>query len=74
MREAHINPEEAVLIHRDVRARHSIGIQWGGFILTAEPVDEPPRELAAARQKYGVAESEFETLKVGETRVLGVGK
>jgi N-acyl-phosphatidylethanolamine-hydrolysing phospholipase D len=74
MQEVHINPEEAVLIHRDVRARHSIGIQWGGFILTAEPVDEPPRELAAARRKHGIAESEFETLKVGETRVLGVGR
>jgi len=74
MQEVHINPEEAVRIHRDVRARHSIGIQWGGFILTAEPVDEPPRELAAARLKYGIAESEFETLKVGETRVLEVGR
>jgi N-acyl-phosphatidylethanolamine-hydrolysing phospholipase D len=74
MQEVHINPEEAVHIHRDVRARHSIGIQWGAFILTAEPVDEPPRALAAAREKHGIAESEFETLKVGETRVLAVGR
>lgn len=74
MKEAHVNPEEAVLIHRDIRSRHSIGIQWGAFVLTAEPVDEPPQKLAEARRKYGLAESEFETLKVGETRVLELEK
>jgi N-acyl-phosphatidylethanolamine-hydrolysing phospholipase D len=74
MRAVHINPEEAVRIHRDVRARQSIGIQWGGFILTAEPVDEPPRALAAAREKHGIEASEFITLQVGATLVVEPGR
>jgi hypothetical protein len=33
-----------------------------------EPLDEPPRALAAAREVAGMAESEFFVLRVGETR------
>jgi N-acyl-phosphatidylethanolamine-hydrolysing phospholipase D len=33
-----------------------------------EPLDEPPRALAAARRKAGVAESGFFVRRVGETR------
>ena len=50
----HVNPEEAVQIHQDLRARHSVAMHWGTFILTDEPLDEPPHRLAAARRAAGI--------------------
>ena len=48
MSQNHVNPEEAVQAHLDLRSRKSVAIHWGTFILTDEPLDEPPRKLAAA--------------------------
>jgi len=67
----HVNPEEAVQIHQDLRARHSVAMHWGTFILTDEPLDEPPHRLAATRQAAGVAPEAFFVMKHGETRHLG---
>jgi L-ascorbate metabolism protein UlaG (beta-lactamase superfamily) len=63
----HINPEEAVRIHRDLRAKLSIGIHWGTFQLTDEPLDQPVADLAAARSRHGLEKREFITLRHGET-------
>ncbi len=67
MREQHVNPEEAVRIHRDLKARRSLGIHWGTFELTDEPLDEPPRALARARQAAGVPEEDFPVTAIGQT-------
>jgi N-acyl-phosphatidylethanolamine-hydrolysing phospholipase D len=66
----HVNPEEAVKIHRDIRARASVAMHWGTFILTDEPLDEPPRRLAEARRAAGVSPEEFFLMKHGETMEL----
>lgn len=68
----HVNPEEAVRVHRDVGARHSIGMHWGTFPLTAEGPGDPPRELAAARTRLGVAAEDFTIMAVGETREMNL--
>lgn len=70
MKEQHINPEEAVKIHFDLGAKRSIGVHWGTFELTDEPLDEPPRELAAARKVQGLTDEDFSVMAVGETRLL----
>jgi len=67
MRQQHVNPEEAVMIHREVRARLSIGVHWGTFLLTDEPLDQAITDLAAARTKLGVRDEAFVTVKHGET-------
>lgn len=36
LKSQHVNPWEAVEIHKDIRAKHSIGIHWGTFPLTQE--------------------------------------
>jgi N-acyl-phosphatidylethanolamine-hydrolysing phospholipase D len=66
----HVNPEEAVQIHQDLHARYSVAMHWGTFILTDEPLDEPPRRLAAARIAAGVSPEQFFLVKHGETRKL----
>jgi N-acyl-phosphatidylethanolamine-hydrolysing phospholipase D len=68
MKEQHVNPAEAVQIHRDLQAQRSIGVHWGTFNLTDEPLDQPPRDLAEARRAAGLSEEDFLLLKIGETR------
>lgn len=67
MNAVHVNPEDAVRIHRDVKSRLSVGMHWGTFILTDEPVDEPPHRLARARVEQGVDEHAFIVMRHGET-------
>ncbi len=70
MRVMHVDPAEALEIHRDVGARRSVGAHWGTFPLTAEPVMEPPARLREALRAAGLPPDEFITLSLGETRGL----
>jgi len=45
MQPAHIDVGEAVQVHLDIGAKRSIGMHWGTFILTDEPIMEPPERL-----------------------------
>ncbi len=64
----HVNPAEAVEIHKDLRARASMAIHWGAFILSAEGVLTPAEDLAIAREAAGLDEDTFAAWSVGETR------
>ena len=70
MKEMHMNPEEAVMTHKDVRSRQSIAVHWGTFVLTDEPLDEPPVRLREALRNEGISESDFMVLKHGETVLI----
>lgn len=70
MAEQHVDPRQAVRIHRDLGARASLGIHWGTFELTDEALDQPPRDLAKARREAGLAEEDFFLLAIGQTRRL----
>ena len=70
MRPQHIDPGEAVQIHRDLVAARSIGIHWGTFELTDESLDEPIGALPAALDAAGVARESFVLLEHGQTRVF----
>jgi len=67
---SHMNPEEAVLTHVDLKSKHSIGIHWGTFQLTSEDLLEPPRRLKAAVLDKGLAKDAFTVLAHGETKVF----
>ena len=69
MSPVHMNPDEAVRAHLDVRARLSIGMHFGTFQLTDEGIDEPLRALERARAEHGVSLNAFRVLDFGETLV-----
>ena len=66
MAPVHVAPEETVTIHRDIGARQSVAMHWGTFVLTDEPMDEPPRRLRTALEREGLGESEFRVMQHGE--------
>jgi N-acyl-phosphatidylethanolamine-hydrolysing phospholipase D len=73
----HVDPEEAVQIYQDLVASHPdveqpvmLGIHWGTFRLTDEPMDEPPLRTAAAWRALGLDSELLWIARFGETRVL----
>ncbi|EFA84510.1 beta-lactamase-like domain-containing protein [Heterostelium album PN500] len=68
LKEMHVDPAEAVMIHQDIRSKRSIGCHWGTFILSDEPLLEPPRKLKEAAELNGLGADEFTAMKIGETR------
>jgi N-acyl-phosphatidylethanolamine-hydrolysing phospholipase D len=69
MRTMHINPEEAVRVHQDVRSQQSIGMHWGTFALTDEPLSEPPLLLNKVLSRADIPGDKFMVMSFGETRV-----
>lgn len=67
----HTNPEEAVMIHKDIKAQNSVGIHWGTFTLTLEFYLEPKTLLAEEAEKHGLKKEEFVTVSHGEIKVFG---
>jgi len=66
MKDNHLSPDDALLAHDELHARHSIPMHWGTFQLGDEAWDGPAKQLAeqAARRGRGDA---FRALEVGET-------
>ncbi len=73
MKPQHMNPEEAVQAHHDLRARTSVGMHFGCFRQTAEGLTEPVEALARACRAGLVEESAFRAPTYGETLVLSSG-
>jgi N-acyl-phosphatidylethanolamine-hydrolysing phospholipase D len=75
MESQHIGPFEAVEIHHDVRARHSLAMHWGTFLLTDEPLLAPPKLLKSALDaKFGKDSplgKRFHVVAHGETVLFG---
>uniref|UniRef100_F6PVG1 N-acyl-phosphatidylethanolamine-hydrolyzing phospholipase D n=1 Tax=Xenopus tropicalis TaxID=8364 RepID=F6PVG1_XENTR len=72
MRSQHVDPEEAVRIHADVRAKKSIAIHWGTFALANEHFLDPPRKLSEALERYGLNIDDFFVLNHGESISLNM--
>lgn len=70
MKMHHVNPEESVQIHKDLRSKKSVAIHWGTFILTDEPLDEPPQRLSSALQESQIPTEDFAVLQHGQTIIL----
>ncbi|GAA5835904.1 hypothetical protein JCM3766R1_005092, partial [Sporobolomyces carnicolor] len=68
MSRVHCSPEDAVELHRETKSRRSLGMHHSTWMLTCEPMDEPPKRLRAACERYGISEEEFGVSGLGETR------
>jgi len=66
----HLDPTEAVRAHTDLRSKLSIGMHYGTFQLSAEARTEPVELLELAKQKAGIAPSDFITLEIGRPFTL----
>jgi L-ascorbate metabolism protein UlaG (beta-lactamase superfamily) len=64
----HTTPEEALRLADTVGARGFVAMHWGTFDLGEEPLDEPPRRLAAAAARQGRRPESVWILALGETR------
>jgi L-ascorbate metabolism protein UlaG (beta-lactamase superfamily) len=68
MKMVHMNPADAVKAFADLAPRQAIGMHFGTFQLTAEAIDQPEKDLAAAKSVAAIPDDRFVTLDVGETR------
>jgi N-acyl-phosphatidylethanolamine-hydrolysing phospholipase D len=66
----HVDLNEAVQVHLDLGAKRSLGVHWGTFSLSDEPLDQPLHELDAARIAKGVSGERFFILPIGATRCI----
>ena len=78
MERVHVDPEEAVRVYQDVISPHPdaprplmLGLHWGTFRLTDEPMDEPPRRTVIRWREAGLDGERLWIAAFGETRSLG---
>lgn len=70
MQGVHVDPYQAVEIHKDVQSKLSVGMHWGTFSLADEDMDEPPKLLKDALEKSGIEAHLFQVMKHGETMII----
>ena len=70
MKDIHLNPAEAVRAHIDLNSEQSLGMHFGVFQLTWEPVDQPVTDLDAALQANQIDVGRFWALEPGQARVV----
>ena len=66
----HTNPEEGLSIARDLKSKKVIGMHWGTFVLSLEPIMEPPVRFKNNAEKYGFEKDDALIFKVGEFQSL----
>lgn len=65
MSPVHIDPTDAVKIHRDVRSKLSLAMHWKTFCLSDEPMHQPPFDLYHALEKEGIDPLTFLAVEPG---------
>ena len=73
MKTQHVNPDESVMIHRDLRAKQSLAMHWGTFVLTDELLTDPPTQLGVALDRQSMPRNAFWIFQHGEMRKLDAG-
>ena len=66
----HTNPEEALSIARDLKSKKVLVMHWGTFVLSLEPIMEPPVRFKDNAEKYGFKKEDAIIFKIGEFQSL----
>ena len=66
----HTNPEEALEISRDLKSKKVIGMHWGTFVLSLEPIMEPRDRFRDNAEKYGFKKEDAIIFKIGQIAPL----
>ena len=66
----HTNPEEALDVAKNLNSKKVIGMHWGTFVLSLEPIMEPPVRFKASAEKYGFKKEDVVIYRIGEFRSL----
>ncbi len=70
MKDQHMNPDDAVLAHRDLGSRQSFAIHFETIQLTDEAIGDPRRDLRSAIARRKLPVSEFFIPEAGSTFLL----
>lgn len=71
MKAQHVDPDEAVAIFKAMRIEQAFACHWGTFRLTDEPHEDPPRRLAEALAREGIAPERFVAAPPGHVVEIG---
>jgi len=66
----HTTPEEALNIAQDLKSKKVLGTHWGTFVLSLEPIMEPPVRFKDNAEKYGFKKDEALIFKIGQVSSL----
>ena len=66
----HTTPEEALNVAQDLKSKKVIGMHWGTFVLSLEPIMEPPVRFKENAEKFGFKKEDAITFKIGEINSL----
>ena len=66
----HTNPEEALSVAQDLKSKKVLGTHWGTFVLSLEPIMEPPVRFKNNAEKYGFKKKDAIVFKIGEINSL----
>ncbi len=69
MQPQHMNPADAVQALLDLKAEVAVGMHFGCWQLTDEAIDQPAKDLEAARSAAGIPAERFAVPKPGETKL-----
>jgi len=62
----HTTPEEALKVSQNLKSKKVIGMHWGTFVLSLEPIMEPPVRFKAAAEKFGFKKEDAIVFKIGQ--------
>ena len=66
----HTTPEEALNVAKDLKSKKVLGMHWGTFVLSLEPIMEPPIRFKKNADKFGFKKEDAITFKIGEINSL----
>ena len=66
----HTTPEEALNVAQDLKSKKVLGMHWGTFVLSLEPIMEPPIRFKDSAEKYGFSKEDAIIFKIGEVSPL----